>query len=521
MDVLIYLARHPGEVVSREDLEREVWHGALVGYDAVTKTLTKLRRALGDTSREPRYIETVPKRGYRLIAAVGHDAGVPASAASGSHPGKARSRRPIAVLALLLPVAAAALAVLLFSPRDSTDEPPMAAGAVPDRGDQLPADPTRVVVLPFEVLGDHPDQLYLARGLTADLIADLSRYSGLRVTGSAGRTLEPSGPDTEYLVWGGVQRADGRIRVEVRLTEAASGRQLALARFNRPFEDLFAVQEDIGGRLVRVLSPELAQAEKQRIAHRYTQSVRAYDLFLQAQARLLVRQPEANRDARPLYLRAIGEDPAFARAYGGVALTYAAEYRNQWGDVGPAHLGRALSMAKTAAEIEPSLPEVHWILGYVKTQQGRPAEALEDLDRALELDPRFADALALKGGIATYIGRPQETIPLLRRAMRLNPGAGYLYFMLLGRAYFFLGDQVQALINLREAIARNPEVLEARVYLAAALQRAGEHDEAAWQAEEIRMIRPGFGTADWLRTYPLTDDGQRQALVDALTPLGL
>ena len=93
------------------------------------------------------------------------------------------------------------------------------------------------------------------------------------------------------------------------------------------------------------------------------------------------------------------------------------------------------------------------------------------LDDALALAPSFADALALQAGINTYIGQPAASVPLLRRAMRLNPGAGYLYFLLLGRAYFFLDDSEQALINLREAIARNPTSLEAHIYQAAALLR--------------------------------------------------
>ena len=528
MDVLVYLARRPGEVISREELEREVWRGAVVGYDAVTKTLTKLRRALGDTSRDPQYIETVPKRGYRLIAGVDRSAAAQAPASDASAPAAERpfsakplTRRRVGVLAGLLLATLAGLGGVLQHWRGTVDAPPAPAAPTPvAAGAEYPS-PTRVVVLPFEVLGDDPDQLYLARGLTADLIADLSSYSGLRVTGGTGASSAPSADGVQYRVWGGVQRSADRIRVEVRLTEAQSGRQLAIARSDRPFEDLFAVQEDIGGRLARALSPKLSEAEQQRIAHRYTRSVSAYDLFLRAQAHLLVRTPDDNAEARRLYLLAIGEDPAFARAYGGVALTYAAEYRNQWGGDGQAQLGRALSMAETAHQIDPSLPEVHWTMGYVKAQQRRHEAALADLDQALRLDPTYADALALKGGIYTYIGQPGATIPPLRQAMRLNPGAGYLYFMILGRAYFYSGDPVQAVINLREAAARNPEVLEVRVYLTAALESAGEHDEAAWQAEEVRAIQPDFRTADWLRSYPMTDEGQRQQLIEATAPFGL
>ena len=357
----------------------------------------------------------------------------------------------------------------------------------------------RRISVAFDVLGDDPDQLYLARGLTADLIADLSQLSGLTVTGLGGRNnaadvKETASAGIRYEVWGGVQRVGDRIRAEVRLTDATSGRQLSVERYDRPFEDLFEVQQDIRNRLAKALMVTLSEVENTRVAHRYTRSVEAYDLFLRARSQLLVRREDQNRRARDLYLRAISRDPGCARAYAGLALTYAYAYRNQWTGDGAVALERASTMAETAAGIDPTLPEVHWTLGYVKVQQRRHQEALAHLDQALRLDPGFADALALKGGIKTYTGRPRRAIPLARAAIQLNRSAGYLYYMILGRAYFFIDDQVQALINLREAVMRNPEVLEVRVFLAAALERAGEQRDAEWEAEEIRAIHPHFST---------------------------
>ena len=526
MDVLVYLASRAGEVVSRQDLERDVWRGALVGYDAVTKTVIKLRQALGDESRDPRYIETVPKRGYRLVAEIACGA-----AAGGSDRILQKSLRPrtypkpnLIWAVALLGVAFAAL--LLFLAALAPEESPGTADQSPTSNAVTPVAPTRVVVLPFAVLGQDPDQLYLARGLTADLIAALSRFSGLIVTagpggGSVEDSMNGSTSGAGYKVWGAVKRTGDRIQAEVRLTQASSGRQLTIERFDRPFADLFEIQDDISNGLAKALSVTLTKAERRRVARRYTHSVTAYDLFLRGQARLLVRRAGDNAEARSLYRRAIAEDPTFARAYAGLALTYAAEYRNQWVRDGAGSLARALSVAETAAEIDPSLPEVHWALGYVKAQQRRHPEALQHLDQALRLDPRFADALALKGGIKAYTGAPAETIPLVREAMRLNPGAGYLYFMILGRAYFFLDDQDQAVINLREAALRNPEILEVRVFLAAALERGGQHEEAAWEAEEVRAIQPDFSTRTWLETYPMTDRKQARELIAALARLGL
>ncbi len=528
MDVLVYLAAHPGEVVSRQDLERNVWHGALVGYDAVTNTVIKLRKALRDDPRQPSYISTVPKRGYQLLAPIGvaEEARINPILAARRSPRRVHTR--FRVVALAAVSVAALIAMLMFLNRPNPTDW-SAPSAVPDSVvavEPQAAAPPAVTVLPFEVLDADPAQLYLARGLTADLIADLSRLSGVSVAGAdAGQVASgPHGTDAlhgRYEVWGAVQRVGQRIKVEVRLTETDTHRQVSVERYDRPFRDLFDIQEAIGTRLAEALSVKVTEAEQQRRAHRYTRSVDAYDLFLQGQALLLARGQAENERARALYQAAIAQDPTFGRAYAGLALTYAADYRNQWGNDADAALIRALELARTALQIDPDHPEISWVLGYVEVQQRQHREALTHLDRALALEPSFADALALKGGIQTYIGEPAATIPLLRSAMRQNPSAGYLYYMVIGRAYFFLDDQVQALINLREAAARNPESLEVHVYLAAALQRSGDHTAAEWEAEEIRAISADFSTRTWLETYPMTDVVQRSHLISTLDALEL
>ena len=121
----------------------------------------------------------------------------------------------------------------------------------------------------------------------------------------------------------------------------------------------------------------------------------------------------------------------------------------------------------------------------------------------------------------TYTGEPARSIPLLRTAMRLEPAGGYLYFLLLGRAYFFENDFDQALINLRAALARNPADVETRVYLAAALAASGDRSSAEWEAQEIRSLEKGFSASQWLASYPLTSAPHRERLHGLLTKVGL
>jgi tetratricopeptide (TPR) repeat protein len=139
----------------------------------------------------------------------------------------------------------------------------------------------------------------------------------------------------------------------------------------------------------------------------------------------------------------------------------------------------------------------------------------------VRLYPSFADAYALMGGINAYIGRPANTLPLLRTAMRLNPEANYLYFLILGRAYFALGDLDQARLNLEHALLRNPVSVEARVYMAATHLAAGSKAAAQWEAEEIRALQAGFTSHAWLATHPLTDAKVRTKLIQGLRELGL
>jgi Tfp pilus assembly protein PilF len=142
------------------------------------------------------------------------------------------------------------------------------------------------------------------------------------------------------------------------------------------------------------------------------------------------------------------------------------------------------------------------------------------LETAVRFYPSFADGYALMAGIKTYIGRPAEAVPLMRRAMRLNPQAGHLYFLNLGRAYLALGDLEQARVNLEHALSRNLVNLEAHIYMAALHVMAGDNASAAWEAEEIRALQPGFSSRGWLETYPMTDAGQKEKILGLLATLG-
>ncbi|MDD3448446.1 MAG: winged helix-turn-helix domain-containing protein [Gammaproteobacteria bacterium] len=526
--LLVRLAERAGRMVSREELLDRVWPGVVVGDDSLTQAVIKLRRALGDQPRHPDYIQTIPKQGYRLIAAVEAPASGPLGTAAGT-PVPRRAGAALIAGGLLLAVLLLGYLALPGNREAETAGGGADVSNASEAGSAAGEEPLTVAVLPFEPLREGVEQDNLARGITADLVTDLSRLSGLWVISTHSVFGHDDGEgaaaaasaSARYYVSGSVQRTPGRLEAHIRLIDSGSGRQLWSERFDRPIGDLFDVQAEISRQVVRILEVKLTRAEHWRLARRYTRNLDAYELFLQGQAALLVRQERENLNARRLYQRAIELDPTFARAYAGLALSYVADYRNQWGADGAAALARASEMAQTAQGIDPGIPEVYWVLGYIETQRRNHGQAIAHLETALGLDQSFADAYALMGGINTYAGHPDRTVKLIRQAMRLNPEAGYLYFLLLGRAYFFIGDPEQAMINLREALARNPANLEAHVYLAAAAAARGDRETGEWEVDEILALRPGFDTEAWLATYPMTAAGQIRKLSAALASLGL
>jgi DNA-binding winged helix-turn-helix (wHTH) protein/TolB-like protein/Flp pilus assembly protein TadD len=498
MEVLVCLATRPGEVVSRDALLAEVWRGVVVGDDALTQVVIKLRKALGDASETPAYIQTIPKRGYRLIAPVSRAGAV---AAAGP---RRKPWRLAAAVSLASLLAAGGALYWLGKPEERMERVEAAAPSLPS-----------ISVRRFEPVGDDPESALLARGMTADLVADLSRVSGLSVIdATAGSSA------VDYVVTGTVQRAEGRVRVNVFLADARSGKQIWTERFDRERANFFAIQEELGPRLLHTLPAKVSEEELRRIARPHTRNLEAYAHFQRGQAALGVRQRPENDAARAAFQKAIALDGSFARAYAALSMTYVWDFRSQWNADDSATLARALALARTAHQINPDIPEPYYALAFVHMHRRQHEEALAQIQSALRLSPSYADGYALIAGVNTYLGRPAESVRMLRSALRLNPQGGHLYLMLLGRAYFFLGDLPQARINLEQSLARNPENLETHLYLAAVFLAAGDRDEAAWKAEEIRLLQPDFKAREWLRSYPMSDAGQSAQLERALAQLG-
>ena len=522
MQVLLELTRAPGRVVSRQDLEREVWPGRVVTADAVTNAVVKLRKALNDNPRKSKVIETIAKSGYRLKiepSMVVEDQGLEkGTAAAGTV--KQRSWPRQAFVALLLIVAVAIFAFLNWhSPEELTSN---SFGE-----DKNPS----IAVIPFDVLGEDTSQTYFAEGITLDLITELSRLPGLLVIapGTVFGYRETEVDDRViaselgvlYLIRGGVQRAGDRVRINVRLLETTRGRTLWAERFVGDAGSVFQIQDEVVERIAAALQVRLTQSMLPLRRSGATKSIAAYDEFLRGQERYGRRTPGDNRVAQLHFERAIALDPSFARAYAGLALTWSRLAIDGWATDADKVLTKAAEYARKAAAIDPSIPQIQFVRAQVELFRGKHERAAAAATAAIELDPNYADAYALLAWILHYAGRPDHAWSALGEALKRNPNSAASYREIAGEIYFTTGRFQQAAKEFEAALERNPAHMRARLWFAATLLRLGQDEEAAWEVQELIAINPDFSLSRMLLAFPLKDPYQLDALTAALAQLGL
>jgi len=522
MEVLLALARQPGQVVSRQELEREVWPGRIVTDDAVTNAIGKLRRALDDNPRRPRLIETIAKRGYRLQVEptpLAEDATARRPAAR-----MGSSRRPSRRRWLF---AGALMAVILGIIVSRGWKTPESVSLPHPSGEGLAS----VAVIPFDVLGDDPSQSYFADGISLDLITELSRIRELLVIapGTVFSYQETTADDrsiaselgVRYLIRGAVQRIGKRVRIHVRLLEADSGQTLWARRFAGDADSLFRIQDEVVDGIARGLPVQLDLSGQPAPGSGATDSIAAYDEFLRGRERYGRLTPEDNRVAREHFERAIALDPGFARAHAGLALAWSRLAIDGWSDDAHGALSKALGYAERAAAIDHSVPQIHFVKAQVALFRGQHEKAAAAATKAIELNPNYADAYALLAWILHYAGRPDQAEPMLAEALERNPRSSASYREIAGEVAFATGRFDEAAVAFGAALERNPAHTRARLWLAATLAKLGRREEAAWEVQELLTLNPEFSLSRLLLAFPLKDPQQRDALTSALAQLGL
>jgi adenylate cyclase len=498
IEVLLHLARQPGAVVGREELLAAAWPGLVVGDDALTQAIIKLRKAFEDDAHRPKYIETISKRGYRLIAPVD---GVQQSLPEASIPGRplaVRHRRAlIAIAAIGALVAVAVIAIPLVSKTVKMPWP-----ITSDTRGAVTASLPVVAVLPFSNLSGDPKRDYFSDGVTEDIIGALGRFSGVRVMsrnavqGFKDKTPSPQAIRAElaagYVVQGSVREAAGKVRVAVQLSGTDTGVLLWSERFDAEGTELLEIQDRIVRNVVSALALKLTRAEEDRVFTRPTESAEAYDLLLRARALTTRQDRSANREARALLERARGLAPDYVEV---LTAQCAAEFQRAmygWIEdvVAGARRAEALCMAVLASPDERAHTRAHAVLASIYSNDNRLDESLRHAERAIELNPSDVTALYRRGAALLYSGRIDESIVALETAQRFEPHS--FDGMNLAVAYHVAGRYPEALAQVDGLLARIPDNAGLHAIRAATLARLGNATEAHRAADQVRRFSPYF-----------------------------
>jgi TolB-like protein/DNA-binding winged helix-turn-helix (wHTH) protein len=525
MDLLELFASRPGEVLSRMQLEEQVWPGMVVGYDALTKSIGKLREALGDSEKPSTFIQTIPKKGYRLIAPVSAE-NTKVSHVSTLNP-LVNTKKKRFVSAGLLILGVAVIGIILFAvnlPKEAVTE-----HAKITKQSSTPS----LIVLPFKNLDEDPQQDYFVRGITEDLIVELSSYSGIEVVASRiafqyhGRDVDLDTLIKElqvrYIVEGSIRRSHQQIRINVQMTDAGSGIILWAEQYNRPITQLFDIQDEVRSKIVNALSIQFTETERNREQKRYTNNFDAYDAFLQGQTSLIKRvSAEDNQQARKQFEKAIAIDPGFARAYAALAMANADAYRLDWVD-DPDSIARvALQQAQHAINLDPGSTYANLAMGYVQLFVAKDhQQAIAMAERTLQLDSQNSDANILLATTYVHADQPDKAEAYVETSMRLNPNPSAIYLHIGALVNLLRQDYIAAHAGYERSLLINPERLIGKIYMTITLVRMNRLEDARWFAEEIKISSPHFDADKWAMKQPFKDKRINQQLRDDLRKVGL
>ena len=485
VQTLAILLREPGQVVTREQLRTELWPAdTFVDFEhGLHNAVARLRAVLGDTAGTPRFIETLPRRGYRFIGTVEPAVALPqpelpsaiervAEAGAKIPVRKQYPWRGLAVAAILVFIAGA-LGVWYMSQ------------ARP--GERIES----LAVLPFENLSRDPEQEYFADGMTDALITDLANIKALRLVSRTSlmryKGTRKSAPEiagelhVQAVLEGAVERAGNRVRISVRLIRATTDQPVWAESYDRDLRDVLLLQDDVARSIARAIRIEVTPEERARLTNARQIDPEAYQLYLKGRYFWDKRTRESAHKALEYFDRAIQKDPGYAAAYSGLADCYSTlGFSFDMGELPPGEVRpKAMAAAERALALDPSVAEAHTSLAFVRlTYDWDFSGAEAEFQRGIALSPRSAYAHHWYSHLLIAAGRLAEAERESRRTLELDP--------------------VSPMLN---------------THMAWHYLYSKQYDRALEQLARVLELDPHFGLAYWYRGLAYE---QKRAYVQAL-----
>jgi TolB-like protein len=479
------LVEGAGAPISKDRLIERAWPGLAIEDSNLTVQIAALRRVVAEEPGGKKWIETLPRRGYRYVG--------PAVAQEDHSEAAAPGAQPAPALAL-------------------PDKPSLA-------------------VLPFTNMSGDPEQEYFADGMVEDIITGLSRakwlfviarnssftYKGQPVSVSrVGREL-----GVRYVLEGSVRKVGQRVRITGQLVEAETGIHIWAERYDRPLGDIFALQDEITLNVVGAIQPSLREAEIERVKRKRPESLDAYDLTLRAIPHVFVAMPAEAAKAMPFLERALTIEGDYGTAHG--LLAWCNEiffvrrgYNTQNRDAAIRHARAAVAYGRDDAT---ALALGGFIISIIEHDR---ATALEAFEQALAISPSSSLALFFGANASAYAGNAEPAIDWAERALRISPfdRLNYVAHQAVAVGHFLRGRYDEAVHAARRAVQSNPSLSVSHSLVAAGLAKLGRIEEAKAMAPQVLALDPSFSAAKFCAAIGLPA-GLAESLTDAWSAAGL
>lgn len=487
-ETLLALVEQRGTTVEKDELLNKVWAGTAVEENNLNQSITALRKSLGDSRQESRYIATIPGVGYRFVAEVKE---VDSPAGVEANPTNA-DRRPVFRYALLIlvPLILAGVGYALLS-REKSPPPRPAVSSI--------------MVLPLDNISGDASEEYFADGVTDALIGNLAKIRGLQVISRTSsmhyKGTKKAVPEiakeikVDAIVEGTVQRSGDRVVIRAQLIHAATDHHLWVETYERPMRDVLDLQSEIAQTIARQVQIQMTPAEQARLTTRHPVTPKAFDDYLQGRYLYWNRRTEENLNKAIVHFQsAIKEDPNYALAHVGLADCYNALGMVQIGALRPTEARRlAEENAAKALALDPTLAEAHNALGYANHYNWNWTAAEQDFKRAIELNPSYANAHNFYASFLMSRGRGDESIASSNRARELDP-----FSLSISAQRGFLLENArrydEAIEQLRGVIAMDPNHYQAHWFLGHTYAANTQFDQAIAASEkavELSKRAPG------------------------------